>query len=87
MTQTDDLERRLWAIESGRDPALGFTCWYRNPDGPEAAVEIARLRAALGEAFETLTYIHAASECEQSQRAAKEAADSIDAALKGSSHE
>jgi len=46
---TDDLERRLRAVESsGGLPSMEkgvTTCWYRNPDGPEAADEIARLRA------------------------------------------
>jgi len=48
---TDDLERRLRAVESSRDPVRGFggatTYWYRNPDGPEAADKLARLREAL----------------------------------------
>jgi len=55
---TDDLERRLRAVESSGLPSMEkgvTTCWYRNPDGPDAADAIARLRAeneALREALE-----------------------------------
>jgi hypothetical protein len=44
----DDLIKRLNKVESGRPGSLRVsTCWYRNPDGPEAAQVIVTLRAQL----------------------------------------
>lgn len=45
-----DLLDRLRKVESGptRHPGVA-TNWHRNPDGPEAATEIERLRARLEE--------------------------------------
>ena len=46
-----DIVERLRKVESGptRHPGVA-TNWHRNPDGPEAADEIERLRARLAEA-------------------------------------
>ena len=45
-----DIVERLRKVESNKRDITGIgtsTCWYRNPEGPEAANEIERLRAAL----------------------------------------
>jgi hypothetical protein len=47
-----DLLERLREVEwsgkaDGRKIERGTTCWQRNPDGPEAAEEIERLRSEL----------------------------------------
>jgi hypothetical protein len=63
--------------------------YYRlQAEGMDARAANARLIAsapdlleALGKAFETLTYIREASDCEQSRAAAKEVAQEIDAAI------
>ena len=39
-----DLLERLRRVENGDGTGNHVTHWYRNPDGPEAAAEIARLR-------------------------------------------
>lgn len=50
----DDLVERLLKVESGVQCSPGHpdfggvTNWYRNPDGPEAAREILRLREEVG---------------------------------------
>lgn len=43
-----DIVERLRAVDGNRPDSLGIcTMWHRNPDGPEAADEIERLREAL----------------------------------------
>jgi hypothetical protein len=42
----DDLLERLRRVESGSPRGEFMTNWHRNPDGPEAADRIERLRAA-----------------------------------------
>jgi hypothetical protein len=49
-----DLIDRLMRIESSGDPEHS-TCHYRNPDGPEAAAEIERLRKQVAELAEAGT--------------------------------
>lgn len=87
--------RRLaFAVESaspdflGQDDGRCVTCYHRNPDGPalfgiiEAqASQLLTMKDALGEAFSTLIYIFECSDDAQTSKAAKEAADKIDAAL------
>lgn len=42
---TDDLIRRLLAVDTASADGASLACnWYRNPDGREAAAEIARLQ-------------------------------------------
>ena len=42
-----DLLERLRRVETGDGTGDHVTHWYRNPDGPEAATEIERLREQL----------------------------------------
>jgi hypothetical protein len=53
-----DIVERLCAVESSEvcETTRTTTNWYRNPDGPEAADEITRLRAALKEIAERKAY-------------------------------
>jgi hypothetical protein len=44
---TDELVERLKAVESSENSHGLASNWHRNPDGPEAAAEIERLREAL----------------------------------------
>lgn len=54
---SDDLLTRLRKVEP--DEPGERTRWYRNPDGPEAADEIERLRAALSEMVYETTHLSA----------------------------
>jgi hypothetical protein len=82
---TDDLERRLRAVEGVT------TCWYRNPDGPEAANVIARLRAEnarLREALDALRLQALQSDLNNpANEWGWEALQLANAALKGPSHD
>jgi hypothetical protein len=46
---TNELIERLRAVESSENSHGLASSWHRNPDGPEAAAEIERLREALRE--------------------------------------
>jgi hypothetical protein len=46
----NDIVERLRKVEPNGTDSEYATNWYRNPDGPEAADEIERLRAKLAEA-------------------------------------
>ena len=69
-----DLIERLRKVEHGRSDKFGMaTHWYRNPDGPEAAAEIGRLRKLVNTAAEvTEDYERKLSKCER-ELAAREA--------------
>lgn len=42
--QTEDLIKRLEAVESSSYSTDNTTCWHRNPDGPEAAQALRALQ-------------------------------------------
>jgi hypothetical protein len=56
---TDDLVKRLRKVEP--DTPGERTRWYRNPDGPEAADEIERLRRANSRLVDALSLLLNAS--------------------------
>ena len=51
-----DIVERLCAVERSEvcETTRTITNWYRNPDGPEAAEEIIRLRSAIEAACKAL---------------------------------
>ena len=69
-----DIVERLRKVESSTQNMSNSvtTNWYRNPDGPEAADEIERLRARLAEAMK---YVQHFTDCEWVDNGCRDKAD------------
>lgn len=99
MTDARDIVERLRKVESSApDSIVMSTCWYRNPDGPEAADTIASLRKQLEDARGSLYQCYRSSRDDALEshpdwaehiadinRESGEAIARIDEALKGKS--